>query len=92
MLNTIEAIGQRRSVRAFLPDEAPEATLHEIFTLAQQAPSNCNTQPWIVHVREALGVPEAHKLLLGSRSVTRTRPHGPSRGRGRTRSRPGSTQ
>lgn len=50
MLNTVEAIRQRRSVRAFLPNEVPEATLREIFTLAQQAPSNCNTQPWIVHV------------------------------------------
>lgn len=50
MLNTVEAIRQRRSVRAFLPDEVPEAQLREIFTLAQQAPSNCNTQPWLVHV------------------------------------------
>ena len=50
MLNTVEAIRQRRSVRAFLPEEVPQALLDEIFTLAQQAPSNCNTQPWIVHV------------------------------------------
>jgi nitroreductase len=37
---------QRRSVRAFLPDEVSQATLNDIFTLAQTAPSNCNTQPW----------------------------------------------
>ena len=50
MLNTVEAILHRRSVRAFLPEEVPELTLREIFTLAQQAPSNCNTQPWLVHL------------------------------------------
>lgn len=50
MLNTVEAILHRRSVRAFLHEEVPELTLREIFTLAQQAPSNCNTQPWLVHL------------------------------------------
>jgi len=50
MLSVVEAIHQRRSVRAFQAREVPEATLREIFSLAQLAPSNCNTQPWIVHV------------------------------------------
>lgn len=50
MLSTIEAIRSRRSVRAFLPQEVPQHTLDAIFTLAQCAPSNCNTQPWAVHV------------------------------------------
>lgn len=45
-----EAIRSRRSVRAFLPTEVPEATLHEVFALAQWAPSNCNVQPWLPHV------------------------------------------
>ena len=45
-----EAIRSRRSVRAFLPAEVPEATLHEAFELAQWAPSNCNVQPWLPHV------------------------------------------
>lgn len=45
-----DVIAQRRSVRGYLPDEIPEATLREIFALAQQAPSNCNIQPWITHV------------------------------------------
>lgn len=43
-------LNNRRSVRAFLPDAVPETQLHKIFTLAQRAPSNCNTQPWVVHV------------------------------------------
>lgn len=45
-----EAIRLRRSVRGFLPDEIPEATLREVFELAQCSPSNCNVQPWTPHV------------------------------------------
>jgi nitroreductase len=50
MLSVDEAILQRRSVRGFLPQEVPQATLEEIFDLAQRAPSNCNVQPWVPHV------------------------------------------
>ena len=50
MMNLDEAIRLRRSVRGFLPREVPEVTLHEIFALAQCAPSNCNVQPWTPHV------------------------------------------
>lgn len=40
----------RRSVRGFLPTPVAAAQLQKIFALAQHAPSNCNTQPWVVHV------------------------------------------
>lgn len=40
----------RRAARAFRPDEVPEATLHAVFSLAANAPSNSNTQPWQVEV------------------------------------------
>lgn len=40
----------RRSVRGFRPDPVPADILHRIFTMAGQAPSNCNVQPWVVHV------------------------------------------
>jgi nitroreductase len=39
-------VHNRRSVRAFLDRPVPQALIEQIFTLAQQAPSNCNTQPW----------------------------------------------
>ncbi len=45
-----DVIRRRRSVRGFLADEVPEATLREVFALAQLSPSNCNVQPWIPHV------------------------------------------
>ncbi len=41
---------ERRSVRAFLPDPIPKDELDHIFRVAQLAPSNCNVQPWVVHV------------------------------------------
>ena len=49
-LSLIDAIQQRRSVRGYRPDPVPDAVLREIFRLAQQAPSNCNVQPWQVYV------------------------------------------
>lgn len=40
----------RRSVRGFLPDAVDDKTLRRVFEVAATAPSNCNTQPWQVHV------------------------------------------
>lgn len=40
----------RRSVRGFRSDPVPQPVLDRVFTMAQQAPSNCNVQPWLVHV------------------------------------------
>lgn len=40
----------RRSVRAFLPQRVQQSLLEDVFTLANHSPSNCNTQPWVVHV------------------------------------------
>lgn len=49
-LSLIDAIYQRRSVRGFLDKEVPQETLDRIFEIAQQAPSNCNVQPWKAYV------------------------------------------
>lgn len=43
-------VNQRRSLRGFLPQAVEPATLESVFACAQRAPSNCNTQPWQVHV------------------------------------------
>lgn len=40
----------RRAVRGFLPTPLPETVIHEVLTDAQFSPSNCNTQPWHVHI------------------------------------------
>ena len=43
-------VAERRSLRAFKPEPVPQAIMSEIFEHALRAPSNCNTQPWFVHV------------------------------------------
>ena len=45
-----EALKQRKTVRGFKKDSVPDSVIKEIFSLAQQSPSNCNTQPWHVAV------------------------------------------
>lgn len=40
----------RRSYRGFLPKPVPDEIIHEVLKDAQCAPSNCNTQPWSVHI------------------------------------------
>ena len=45
-----QVVRGRKSVRAFLPDPVPDARIEGLLELASWAPSNCNTQPWIVHV------------------------------------------
>ncbi|WP_242388141.1 nitroreductase [Kosakonia cowanii] len=45
-----ETVRQRTSVRAFLPTPLTDEQIHAVLQDAQYAPSNCNTQPWHVHV------------------------------------------
>lgn len=75
MLSTPDAIRSRRSVRGFLPREVPQDTLRAIFTLAQCAPSNCNTQPWVVHVVSGAAC-DALRLSL-SQAALDTAAHAP---------------
>jgi nitroreductase len=49
-MNVSDAINKRVSTRAFLDKPVPEEVLHQLFTDAQKAPSNCNVQPWQVYV------------------------------------------
>ncbi|NQY04334.1 MAG: nitroreductase [Halieaceae bacterium] len=43
-------VNERRSLRAYRPDAVPQAVLDAVFSQSLMAPSNCNTQPWYVHV------------------------------------------
>lgn len=45
-----DVVRGRHSSRGFLPRVADQETLKDIFQLASWAPSNCNVQPWHVHV------------------------------------------
>lgn len=56
----------RRSVRGFLAKEVDAQTLEKVFELAQTAPSNCNTQPWHVHVASGKVAAEIKERLTAS--------------------------
>ncbi|WP_218177768.1 nitroreductase family protein [Amycolatopsis australiensis] len=43
-------VSERWSCRAYLPDQVPDDVMREMFEIAQQTASWCNTQPWQVHV------------------------------------------
>lgn len=45
-----DLVAARKSVRAFQSSPLSEELLGQIFDVALRAPSNCNTQPWQVHV------------------------------------------
>lgn len=45
-MDIVEAVRERRSIRAFKPTPVPKATLKELVELALRAPSWGNTQPW----------------------------------------------
>lgn len=49
-MSLVEAVSKRRSVRGFLDKEVPQQVINRIFEIAQQAPSNCNVQPWKAYV------------------------------------------
>ncbi len=46
----------RRSVRGYRPDPVDPAVIEAIFTTACRAPSNCNVQPWSVHLVSGAGL------------------------------------
>ncbi|MBO1075501.1 nitroreductase [Roseomonas marmotae] len=51
-MDVFEAMATRRSLRGFLPDPVPRATIEAILTIAARAPSGSNIQPWKVRVTQ----------------------------------------
>ncbi len=49
-MSVSQAVEARVSCRGFKKEPVEQAVLEEIFTTAQQSPSNCNVQPWKVLV------------------------------------------
>ena len=46
----LNIVSSRRSMRDFKSEPVPRDIIDSVFGGAQRAPSNCNTQPWFVHV------------------------------------------
>jgi len=49
-MNVVDALQERKSVRAFLDREVEESKINAILDAARHAPSGANTQPWHVAV------------------------------------------
>ncbi|HSP25171.1 MAG TPA: nitroreductase, partial [Saliniramus sp.] len=66
VMNAIEAITGRRSVRAFLPDPVSRETVEKILDIAARAPSGTNMQPWRAHVLAGAARDRLCKAVLAS--------------------------
>ncbi|MEQ9641913.1 MAG: nitroreductase [Alphaproteobacteria bacterium] len=72
-MDVIEAIESRRSVRGFLADPVPQATVSDILRVAARAPSGTNMQPWKVVVvagAEKAALTEAVRAAMDSGTPT----------------------
>ena len=49
-MDVLDAIQNRKSIRAFKPDPVPDQVLRDILAVSQRAPSGTNTQPWHTYV------------------------------------------
>lgn len=70
-----QALRQRMSVRAFLPDVPPAATVRAILEDAARAPSGGNLQPWRVHA--LTGEPLARLLAAVAAAPPQPEPEHP---------------
>ena len=68
-----EAVYARRSVRAFRPQEVPEALIREALILAQRAPSNYNVQPWMPPIVSSTKLMKQREALLNAARTRRAR-------------------
>jgi nitroreductase len=69
-----DIVSRRRSLRAFQTQPVAPEVMESVFTTALQAPSNCNTQPWLVHVAsgaavEALRAEMPKRFMAGEMSM-----------------------
>ena len=64
-----DVVRARHSYRGFLPKQIDEQTLHGIFELANWAPSNCNVQPWHVHVLSGAACDRMREKMVARASV-----------------------
>lgn len=65
-------VRSRRSVRGFRSDPVPVSMQLRAFELALHAPSNCNVQPWLVHVASGEPLAQIRDGLVAAVSAGET--------------------
>jgi nitroreductase len=73
-LSFAETVRARRSFRAFKPEPVADDLIRELLLDAQQAPSNCNTQPWNMHVVSGAKRDELSRALHAANDARRLTP------------------
>jgi nitroreductase len=61
--NYADIVATRKSTRAFKPEPVAQSLLDQVFNVSLRAPSNCNTQPWQVHVASGAAVAQLRERL-----------------------------
>lgn len=69
-----DVLRERHSVRSFLPNPVPEEVINAVLEDAQRSPSNCNTQPWQVHIVSGAKRDEVSNAILEEDAAGRMSP------------------
>jgi nitroreductase len=59
----------RRSIRAFRPTPLAKTTIAQALEVAARTPSNCNVQPWLVHVVSGVALARLREALVEAASA-----------------------
>lgn len=63
MLDFATTVRSRQSIRKFLPTPMTESEIQQVLEDAQNAPSACNTQPWLVHIASGDTLKRLHGII-----------------------------
>jgi len=63
-MELIDAVNERRSIRAFKPEPVPRSVLDDVLSTALRAPSWANTQPWEILVVTGSPLQEIRQAFL----------------------------
>jgi nitroreductase len=58
-----DVVANRRSIRAFETKPVAKQIIERVFGLGLKAPSNCNTQPWYVHIASGAAIESLRSTL-----------------------------
>lgn len=84
-MEILQAIRERKSIRAYKPDPVPKEVLKELLETAVRSPSSRNTQPWHITVATGKALDAIRQGNLEMLAVAAPGPERPLEGRYRER-------